>query len=48
MFYITKEGAIYYNNGLVAQDNNPMHIEYLKWIEEGNEPIEFDIDVINN
>jgi hypothetical protein len=27
---------------------NVDYIEYLKWIEEGNQPIEFDIAVLNN
>jgi hypothetical protein len=42
MFYITNEGVIYLENGgVVAQDQNPLHQEYLAWIEEGNTPGEW-------
>ena len=46
MFYITKEGIIYLENGgVVAQDQNPMHQEYLEWIEQGNVPEEWVSDL---
>ena len=39
MFYITEEGVIYHETGgVVAQDQNSMHQEYLAWVEEGNTP----------
>lgn len=42
MFYLTNEGVIYLENGgVVAQDQNPMHQEYLAWIEDGNTPEEW-------
>lgn len=42
MFYIAENGALYHENGgLIVQDQNPMHQEYLEWLEEGNTPGEW-------
>jgi hypothetical protein len=40
-FYIDKNGILYYDDGIVIQDFNPLHQAYLKWLEEGNEPEEW-------
>jgi hypothetical protein len=29
-------------------NSNTDYVEYLKWVEEGNQAIEFDISILNN
>ena len=53
---IPGKGIFYFNSVVRISDLatipfdslNVDYIEYLKWIEEGNQPIEFDIAVLNN
>jgi len=46
MYYIDDFGTIYDSLGVIAQDNNPHHLAYLAWLEEGNTPEEWNPNAI--
>lgn len=40
-FYVDKNGIVYYDNGVVADDGNALYEEYKRWIADGNTPKEW-------